>query len=296
MRAAAIHARDAPGQAQGVLGRALDARLDLALTAAQIRAEPGHDQGHVIDVGQLRLQLVQRHHQVGTAFGIVDALAGGAGQALAAQHRFGRIDEFPRARDQAHALQPLFQPHRPRRARPAEDLERQLRRAVAERLQRQILEHYIGHAPIGRRLPLDGGDQRIGGLILGSQMHAQGHARQVHDPPVGPDPADPVDRALGHGDGERQAVGVGARLLALGAAHPALDPFLAKPRRPDHLTADPRAAEHARQRRALGGAGEAQLRNARSDLTRGRQGADRRLIDQAADHRAGHGPDGTTDR
>ena len=297
MRTRALHARHAPGDRQGVLGRLLDARPDLTLAAAQVGPEPGDHQGDVIDVRQLRLQLVQRHDEIGAAVGVVDALAGRAGQAVAAQHGLGRVDELAGARDQANALQPRLPARRiVRRARTAEDLERQLGRAVSERLQRQILEDDIGHAAIGRRLAFDRGDQRVGRLVLGPEVRAHRHARQVHHPPVGPDPADPVDRSLGHGDGERQAVGVGRRLLALGAADAPLDPLLAKARGPDHLAADPRAAEHARQRRALGGAGQAQLGDARTDLTRRRPGRQRGLVDHRAQRRSRDSPQRPADR
>ena len=177
----------------------LDARPDLALAAAHVGPEPGHHQGHVVHVRQLGLQLVQRHQDVGPPLGVMHALAGRAGQGLATQHRLGGVDELARAGDQTHALQPLLQPRRRAgRTRTAVDLERQLRRAMAVGLQRQILEHHIGHAAIGWRLAFHGGDQRVGLLVLGPAMHAHREGRGIHHLAVGPDPANPVDGPFSH--------------------------------------------------------------------------------------------------
>ncbi len=59
----------------------------------------------------------------------------------------GVVAELARARDQAdgahHAVQPVDGP---------DDLERELRHAIAELGKRQALEHHIGEAAIGRRV------------------------------------------------------------------------------------------------------------------------------------------------
>jgi hypothetical protein len=99
----------------------------------------------VINLWQLGLQLVERYGEVGPPLGVVDVLGRGPGQALATQHGVGGVDELARPRDQAHALQAIFQSRcRAAGARPAEHLERQLRRAGAKRVESQILEHHIG--------------------------------------------------------------------------------------------------------------------------------------------------------
>ncbi|MNL42041.1 hypothetical protein D3C87_1644770 [compost metagenome] len=169
---------------------------------AHVVAKPADDQTDPLQIRRLDHQLIQRHQQVRPPLGVVHILGPGPRQPLATHHRLGRQAELPRAGDQTHPFQQVLQPPRPRRA--TKHLEGQLRRAIAERPQRQVLEHRIGRPAIGRRFPLHRLDQRIGRLILRPAMHPHRHARQVQRLAIGPDPPHPVDRPLAQSHGEAQ--------------------------------------------------------------------------------------------
>ena len=101
-------------------------------------------------------------------------------------------------------------------------LEGQRRDAIAERLQRQILEHHIGKAAMGRcpADPFRARDQRIGLLRLVAVMqpeaglHLPVVRRAAQQVPVRPDPPDTPHPTARYGDreGHRIAVARDARL------------------------------------------------------------------------------------
>ncbi|MNI03374.1 hypothetical protein D3C73_562750 [compost metagenome] len=268
VRVLALQPRHGPGQRLGRLVAPLHARPDAAMARPHVVAEPADHQADPLQPRRLGRQLVQRGLQVRLPRRQVHVLGRRLRQPLAPHHRLGRQAELPRAGDQAHALQPVFQ-LRLRSLRPPEHLERQLRRPVAPGVQRQILEHHIGRAAIGRRPPLHRLDQRVRQLVLRPAMQPHGHARHVHRLAVGPDPADPVDRPLAQGHGEAQRIGVVDRLLTALAAR-ALLLALQEARGPDHLPDHPRPAEDAGHRRPLGRGLQLQPLQPRPDLPRRR--------------------------
>ncbi len=145
----------------------------------------------------------------------------------------------------------------------ADHLEGELRDAVAEIGERQVLEHHVGEAAIGRRVlgPLLGDDQRVGRLVGAAGMDPHGEADLVDLPAVRPDPADAGDLALAQADREVGEIGVAGRdgLLAAqalggrrGALHRGVGD-LQRTRRPDQAAADPRPAVDPGDRVALGG-------------------------------------------
>ena len=211
MRLAPLQTRDLPGQRLGRLGAVLHPRPDTALAGAHIVAKPADDQTDPFQVRRLNHQLIQRHQQVRPPLGMMHVFRRDLGQPLATHHRLGRQAELPRPGDQADAFQQILQPPLARRA--AKHLERQLRRAMTERPQRQVLEHRIGHPPERRRRPLHRLDQRVGRLIRRPAMHPHRHARQVQQLTVGPDPPHPVDGAFAQSNGEAQRVVIIDRLL-----------------------------------------------------------------------------------
>jgi hypothetical protein len=171
----------------------LDARLDPAVAGPQVVTEPAHDQTDPLQVRALSLQLIQRDQQVRPALGVMQVLRRRLRQPVPAQDDLVGQHELARSRDQTDPLQHLLQPVA---GRLAEHLETQLRRPVAERPQRQVLEHDIGPAAIGGRRPLYGLDQGVRRLVCGPAVHPHRHPGLVHGLSVGPDPADPVDLAF----------------------------------------------------------------------------------------------------
>ena len=269
MRPRPVQTRHRPGQRRGRLVAPFHPRPDDAGPGAQIVAEPADHQTDPLQVRALHQQLIQRQQQIGLSPAVADILGRRPGQALAPQHRLRRQHELPRPGDQTYPLQPVLQP-RLRPSRPPEHLEGQLRRPVAIRGQRQILEHHIGGAAIGRGHPLDRLDQRIRRLVVRAAMHPHRHAAQVHRPPVGPDPPDPVDRPLAQRHGKAQ------RIVIVDRPRPALaarrrGPPLLEARRPDPLTGHPGAPEHTGHRRTVGRRLDLQRLQPRSPLPRRRQ-------------------------
>ncbi|MNS45112.1 hypothetical protein D3C72_775720 [compost metagenome] len=247
-------------------------------------AEPADDQADPLQVRRLDHQLIQRHLDIRPPLGVVDVLRPALRQPLAPHHGFGRQTELPRSGDQTHPLQPVLQPaldpHRP-----TKHLERQLRRPIAERPQRQVLEHHIGRAAKRRGRPFHRLDQRVRRLRLRPPMHPHRHPGQVQRLTVGPDPADPVDRPLAQPHGEAQRVFVLDRLLPALAARP-LVLGLQEPRGPDHLPHHPRPAKDAAHRRPVRRRLQAQAFQPRPLLPRRRQAGDHPIVDGLADGRA----------
>ena len=95
--------------------------------------------------------------------------------------------------------------------------------------QRHALEDDVGDAAVGRRVAgaFLGLDQAVGELVVAAGVEAIGDGGEVELLAVGPDAAEPGDRAFGEGDGEVGEVAVldaGARLAA--CALPPLPPPL----------------------------------------------------------------------
>ena len=260
----------------------------------QIIAEPADHQTDPLEVRALRLKLIQRRRQVRPPLTRMQVLRRGAGQSVAPHDPFGREDELSGPRYQTDPLQPVFQPgHRP--ARPAEHLEPQLRHPVAIGPQRQVLEHHIGRAPIGRSAPLHRLDQWIRRLSGPAPVQPHRHTRQIHRLPVRPDPANPVDLALaqGHGEAQRIVVFHRPRSALAGRGRPAP---LEEARGPDHLTGHPRPPEHTGHGRALRRALHPQRFQPRPPLSRGLQTGNHPLIDDPSEARPDDGPDRASDR
>ncbi len=105
-----------PGARCRGLDRRLDFRPHRALAAAEIVAEPAHDQQDRPGVGQRRLEIVQRHAPVGAVFGGMPVLGYGGAAAEIAGFDDRVIGELARTGDQRHRLHGIFQ-SRPTRQR-----------------------------------------------------------------------------------------------------------------------------------------------------------------------------------
>lgn len=177
------------------------------------------------------------------------------------------VDELARTGDQRdradHAAQPVDRP---------DDLEIELRHAVAVFGKRKALEDDIGEAAIGRGLAgFLRGDERVGFLRLTAVMDAHRHRGGIELAPVDPNAPDEGDRPLAEADREIGVVAVGRFVglpgaTALAAALAAGDRdrnLLLEARRPDQLATEPRTTVEARDRRALGGGEPVDLLQAR---------------------------------
>src|SRR5215203_5613621 len=113
--------------------------------------------------------------------------------------KLGLVAELARARDQAHGAD-----HRGEAVDRASDLEGELRHAVAEALQRQALEEYVGEAAIGGRVvgALLRDDERVRRLRLVAAMDAHHQRGQVELAAIRPHPPHEADRALAQADRE----------------------------------------------------------------------------------------------
>ena len=145
--------------------------------------------------------------------------------------------------------------------RGAHHLERELRHAVAELLQRQILEHHIGRAAIGRHIarPLDGFHFRIGQLVLGASVDAHIEAVARDLAAVGPDAANAGDLALADGNREADRIAIvahGGTRRALAAARNRNR--FGKIGGPDHMPAHAHAPVDLGNRVALSRTGQAE--------------------------------------
>ena len=307
-RAAAPLPRHHPGHGLAVLAGLLDGGPDRAAVAAKVIPEPGDDQRDRPRVRKLGRKLVERGDDVRDAAIVVDieddvvALAAlevdllGRQRILAAagHQRHPAHVERGRAR---HPRQPL--------GRPAEDLDVDLRDPVAERREVEVLEHDIGRPAIGGRRALQRLDQRVGQLVLGPPVQAEGDALLLERLPVGPDAPDARDLALAERDGKADRIAVLAHRGAAAAlaAHALGMHRLEEPARPDHLPRDPVAAEDPRQRRALARSHHAEALDAPA-LHRRRAGAEQPLVERLPENGARrlaqrHGADareGSTDR
>ncbi|MPL93989.1 hypothetical protein SDC9_40137 [bioreactor metagenome] len=235
-------------------------RAHRAVAAAQVAAEPGHDQRHRLAGRQLLVERSQRLHEIGSPAGrvLVHHLGhrpGPRARLLIDRRRRQRV--FAGARDHRHRAQPAYEiGHRLDQGalRRPHHLERELRHPVAIGRQLQILEDDIGDAAIGRRgtCALHRLDLRIGQLVLGAGVDAHGHAARLDLDPVRPDPSHAQDLALAQrnrkahriavaGGGDlRRALAAFLRLLRLEEAGG-----------PDHLPANPHPPPDAANRRAL---------------------------------------------
>ena len=210
-----------------------------------------------------------------------------AGGADLAGDGLGRIDELAGAGDHRYGADA-----RGERIDGARDLEGELRDAVAEGGERQALEDDVGGAAVGRcvagafaRL-----DQAVGGLRLAAGVEAAGEGGEVELGAVGPDAADAGDLAFAEGDGEAGEVvvldGFGLRAERAALAAAALlggDDLLLEVGGPDQLSAEAGAAVEARDWRAFGRAGDAQLGEARAfERPRPAGGTEQRIVDEGA--------------
>ena len=106
MRILAVEPRDTPGEGVSDLVRRVDAGPELAELRAQVGAEPADDERDGTNVGQRRLQLVDRHGPIGAALARVHVLGRVADGPDLARDRLLRQHELARAgdeRDGAHA-------------------------------------------------------------------------------------------------------------------------------------------------------------------------------------------------
>ena len=212
-------------------------------------------------------------------------------------HRRRRQRILAGSGDQRDALQEIRQTagRAALRSRAADHLEAHLRHPVAEWRQVEVLEDHIGDAAIGGRefRALDGGDLRIGELVLGAGIDTHRQLVAGDLDPVRPDPADPHDLALAERHGQADTVGEGPRLrrlrrtLARAAARGNLFLELG---RPDHLAGDPRAPPEIHHRSAVTGPHQAEPVHP-SGLHHLRAGAEQPLVDHPAERR----PDGAPD-
>ena len=291
---AAPQPRHRPFGADHLAHRRLHLGRDRAGAAAQIVAEPGDHQRHLLEVGAERRQLVERQRPVGDARRLVRIL----------RHRRAGPEQ-PHARRRVVAELRRAGDHRHRRhqrlefAHHAAELHTDVGDAVAEGGQRQALEHQIAEAPISRRIgALLGLDQAVGRLRLAAAIKAPGHPGQVHQLAVGPDAAEPRHLALAQPEGEIGADGrlgvlaVVAATDALGAAALGLDAL--EFRGPDDVAAEPGPAIKLGDRRALARAVQPEV--GAGHRCRLRPVGKDRAVDGAAGERAQRPPHGGADR
>ena len=151
MRRVPPQPRHRPAQRLGWLVPPLHPRFHDTMPSPEVCPKPPDHQTDPLQIGQLRRQLIQRHDQIRPPLAVIQVLGPRPRQPLAPHHRLGRQHKLPRPRDQTYALQLLLQPIP---LGPSEHFKTQLRRSIAVRSQRQILEHHIGRPTIGRSRPL----------------------------------------------------------------------------------------------------------------------------------------------
>ena len=289
-RARAVLARHHPRHAVPILDSLLDRRPEPAAVAAQVVPEPGRDQRHRLDAGQFRRHLIERGDEIRQPAVVVDIGDRALARAAPKTDRVRRERVLAGPGHQRNA--PDVERRRPRlpcsRGRPPEDLDVELRNAVAVRGQVEIFEHEIGGSAKRRCVALDRRDERIGELILGSLMQPEGQGRLVHRLPVGPNPPDPRDLALAEGNREAHRIAE----LANGGAATALAADvlrlnrLEEPARPDDLTGHPAASEDPRQHRAFARRHDPEPLDLARLHGRG-AGAEDALVDRRPEQRAG---------
>ena len=164
-----------PAQAHHTPLRALDVALprlhpwpDRALSTPQVIAEPCDHQRHMLEVGAKIDQFVDGQRPVTPVRVEVGVLCHGMPwpNHPHAGHRV--IAELGGAGDHRHGLDIALKITDD----PAQ-FHRQVRNAVAEAVERQLLHHEVAHAPVSRRLPLRGLNQPVGQLVLCAPIKAQ---------------------------------------------------------------------------------------------------------------------------
>src|SRR5262249_33951645 len=151
------------------------------------------------------------------------------------------------AGDEAHAPHAFFEAWAISVARRwADDLERKLRDRIAERIERQILEHNVCESTIGRRIvgALNSLDQRIDGLIFCARVEPPSALREIKRIAVRPHTSDACDSSFTKPDRERERIGIGRafrRWPAL-AANRASRGLLLEACGPNHLAGDAHSA------------------------------------------------------
>ena len=209
------------------------------------------------------------------------------------------IGELAGCRDHGDRLRQTLR--RVRIGQRAEDLETQLRDAVAVVAERQVLENDIGRAAIGWRVGLPHLRRMNGSAVwlFVARIPAPGDPGSVQQLTVGPDAANARDRPLAQCDREAGIVEVfggldlAATPAALAAALRGGLGLLAEIRRPDDVAADPHAAIEARDHRPFGGRGDAQIVHPRAfDPLGRREGRDDPAVDDRADGGADEAADG----
>ena len=146
-----------------------------------------------------------------------------------------------------------------------EHLHGELRQAVAEARQRQVLEDHVGRAAVGGRcLGAHGShDQRVGILPLVARIPAPGNLGRIEQVAVGPDAADAGDRPLAQGQREGGGVeifgGGDGRTAALAAALCGGAGLLAEVGGPHDVAGNAQAAVDPRDDGALGGRRDAKV-------------------------------------
>ena len=171
---------------------------------------------------------------------------------------------FAGTRHQSHSLNGLRQiGNHARIADPgrAHHLKGELWHPVAKSHQRQIFDHHIGDPAIGRRIPspLHRLDLRVGQLKLaaGVDPHVQVNGTDLDA--IGPNPPHPGNLALTQRNRQTDRIGKrGGRWLGRPLATARGRNAFQKPRRPDHLSADPHPPENPRHRAAFAGPGQAE--------------------------------------
>ncbi len=281
--------RHRPLGVQDIAHRRLDPRPDRALAAPQIVAEPGDHQRHVFEVRAKRRELVDRHRPVARTGAQMHVFAGRHARRQHAHARYRVVAELRRTGDHRHRADRRLQ-----LAHHAAELHADHRNAVAERRQRQPLEHQVAEPAIGRRVrALLGLDQRVRVLRLRPPVEPQRHAGGVEQLPVRPDPAQPMHDAFAQPDRERgrdAALFVVVPAGAFGARILGRD--LLECGGPDDIAAQPAPAIEPRDRRALGRSLEPQVA-AGGSL---RLVAKDRVVDRAARKRPKRAADGGADR
>jgi hypothetical protein len=295
--AGATDAVDQPIGRRGRLRGHLDTRPHLAGARAQIVAEPGYHEADALDRRRHRLQAVERLHHVGGVGQRVQVLRHRRA-AVGLADGLRRVGELARGRDHGDGTsEPLGRVGIRERA---EDLEGQLRQAVAVIAERQFLEDHIGGAAIGGRAGRahPRGDERVRRLRLVAPIPAPGDTGEIHRLAVGPDAADAGDRSLAERHGEGGVVQILGRLdlaapAALAAALRCGLRLLAEIRRPDDVAAHAHPTIEPRDDRTLGRRGDAQRVEPRAlDALGGRQRRDDPAVDDRADGGADEAADG----
>jgi hypothetical protein len=166
------------------------------------------------------------------------------------------------------------------RARGCDDLGGDVGDAVAEVLERQLVQGQVDQAAIGRGMAraLVHLDHRVRRLVLGAEVEtidplavAVGLALlrslgQVDEQlAVSPDPADGIDRASGEGGGEgREVLVADDRLPAAALAAALLAPLLDQRPCPDHVAGQAHGPEHLGDAHAVGRGLDLEVAEARS--------------------------------